>query len=943
LRIGYLSSDFRAHATMHLIGAMLSRHDRTRVRCHVYSYGIDDGSQHRRSVENAADSFVDLRNESDRAAAEKIHADEIDILIDLKGHTAGARLAIAALRPAPVQVTWLGYPGPVGASFFDYALVDHTVVPPEHRDRYVEGLCYLPNCYQINDDTQAALSGATDRAAQGLPERGFVFASFNRIYKLTGEVLDLWASILAAVPGSLLWLYRSRAEAVESVLAEMRARDVDPARIFFAPPMDKARHLQRIPVADLALDTFPVNGHTTTSDCLKVGLPVVAMLGEHFASRVSASLLRTMGLERLVADDKAGYRKIAIALANEPAMLASIRETALRNRATTPLFDTTRFVGNLETAYETMWRHRCAGPLPRVLEIGERDADSEAPALQMNRAEALAREAVALRQAGRLDDAIARYRESLALRPDHPPTLFRLGNALDASGGVAAAEAAYRHALSVDPGYAPASVNLAAMLDRAGRLDDAIEELLAAERLAPSQPEVPSNLAIYLARKGRHREAETALRRLVSIRSADAAAHAALAGNLQAQGRNEEAIPIFFSALALKPDEPVALGNLALSLLAVGRFDEAEAACGRAIALDSGSTDAVSNLGFVYRERGDVERAIAIWRDLLQREPDHAGTRSSLALALLAKGEFEEGWRDYEWRFRTDTLAAALRGYPQPVWDGRRIAGRTLLLDAEQGIGDAIQFLRYAGPLAEMGARVVAEAPRKLHRLLRGLPGVSALIDPADPRPEFDLHAPLMSLPHLCATTLDTIPAAVPYLAAEPGLVARWRERLAALPRPWIGLCWQGNPHHRGDRWRSLPLATLAPLTSRTGGSFVSLQKGPGSEQVAGSPFGARLLDWSADIDGGPDALVDSAAIMANLDLIVTVDTAIAHLAGALGRPVWLMLGHVPDFRWMLDRADSPWYPTMRLWRQSRRGNWSDVVADMGPAMSDTPERDHVG
>ncbi|MEX2202216.1 MAG: tetratricopeptide repeat protein [Dongiaceae bacterium] len=373
LRIGYLSSDFRAHATMHLIGSMLQRHDRARVRCHVYSYGVDDSSQHRKSVMAAADFFVDLRSESDRAAAQKIFDDGVDILVDLKGHTAGARLGIAALRPAPVQVTWLGFPGPVGASFFDYTLVDRTVVPPEHRERYVEGLCYLPHCYQINDDTQTAPAGATDRAAQGLPAQGFVFASFNRVYKLTDELLDLWASILADVPGSLLWLYRSRPEAVGGIGSAMQRRFIDPARLVFAPPQGKARHLQRIPLADLALDTFPINGHTTTSDCLKSGLPVVAMLGEHFASRVSASLLRTIGLDELVAANKSAYREIAVALARDPARLASLRATLRQNCRTSPLFDTPRFVANLETAYETMWQHRCAGALPRVLEIGERD------------------------------------------------------------------------------------------------------------------------------------------------------------------------------------------------------------------------------------------------------------------------------------------------------------------------------------------------------------------------------------------------------------------------------------------------------------------------------------------------------------------------------------------------------------------------------------------
>jgi predicted O-linked N-acetylglucosamine transferase (SPINDLY family) len=270
-----------------------------------------------------------------------------------------------------VQLTWIGYPGPVGARFIDYALVDRVVVPPEHRARYTEGLCYLPNCYQINDDTQPVVEAAIDRASQGLPSGAFVFASFNRLYKLHAGLLDLWARILAAVPGSVLWLYRSRTEAIENVLAGFRARGIDPTRIVFAPPLAKDAHLQRIGLADLALDTFPINGHTTTSDCLRAGLPVVATLGNAFAARVSASLLEAMRLGDLVATTDDAYCELAIALARDPARLAAVRARLRGALATSPVFDTRRFVRNLETAYETIWERYCAGPLPRVIEIAE--------------------------------------------------------------------------------------------------------------------------------------------------------------------------------------------------------------------------------------------------------------------------------------------------------------------------------------------------------------------------------------------------------------------------------------------------------------------------------------------------------------------------------------------------------------------------------------------
>lgn len=559
-------------------------------------------------------------------------------------------------------------------------------------------------------------------------------------------------------------------------------------------------------------------------------------------------------------------------------------------------------------------------------------AEALDPGAAAERALALSREATALRDAGRLDEAIARYREVLVLSPGHARTLFRLGNTLRLKGDVVGAEQFFRSALAADPSSDGAAVNLADLLDHEGRSDEAIATLDTAMKRGSTTPEVPNNLAIYLTRRHRHREAESAYRRLVELRPDDAGAMSALAGCVQEQGRIEESIEIFYSALALRPDFPDALSSLAMALVAVSRLDAAEAACRRALAVDPLHGDATNALAFALRERGDSKEAKKLWRTLLERLPDHSGAQCNLALALLADGEYEEGWRRYEWRFR-DALAPALRAYPQPVWDGSTLAGRTILLDAEQGVGDAIQFLRYAATLAAQGARVIAEVPRRLHRLLRTMPGIAALIDPKDLRPAFDVHAPLMSLPHLCGTTLDTVPARVPYLAAERALVESWRARLEKLPRPWIGISWQGNPNHRGDRWRSLPLATLLPLAKRTSGTFVSLQKGSGSEQAASAGFGASLVDWSAEMDTGEDALIDTAAVMASLDLVISVDTAIGHLAGALARRTSLLLPFVADFRWLVDRTDSPWYPTARLYRQQVRGDWAPVIAALGDAL----------
>jgi predicted O-linked N-acetylglucosamine transferase (SPINDLY family) len=308
----------------------------------------------------------------DAAAAARIQADGIDILVDLKGHTGGNRLAIAALRPAPLQVTWLGFPGPVGAGFIDYALVDPIVVPPGHRDRFVENLCYLPHCYQPNSDELLQEAPAITRRDVGLDPDAFLFCSFNSAYKLLPDVYDRWLAILAAVPGSALWMLAD-APVLRRLRDRAAARDVDPLRIVAASFVPRAEHLQRLRLADLALDTSPINGHTTTSDCLKAGLPVIAVAGDSFAARVSASLLAAIGLPELIATDMGAYEAKAIALARDPARLASLRATLRQNRATSPLFGMSRFAADLETAYETMWQHRCAGALPRVIDIGGRD------------------------------------------------------------------------------------------------------------------------------------------------------------------------------------------------------------------------------------------------------------------------------------------------------------------------------------------------------------------------------------------------------------------------------------------------------------------------------------------------------------------------------------------------------------------------------------------
>lgn len=367
LRIGYLSSDFRDHAIAHLISGMLREHDRQAVSVHCYSHGPDNGGGYRDAVRAACDAFTDVTNVDDADAARRMRADGIDILVDLNGPTHGNRLGLCARRPAPVQVTYLGFPGSSGARFFDYAVVDPIVLAPEEAALWTEQPVYMPHCYQANDNAQTIASTGLTRERAGLPETGFVFASFTSPTKIGTEIFRAWMAILGAVPDSVLWLLAHNPAAIENLRRAAAAEGVAPTRLVFSPPLAKPAHFERLALADLALDTFVYNGHTTTSDCLRAGLPVVTMVGRHFASRVSASLLAAMALDELVAPDARHYIDLAVALARDSARLAALRARLVASRPAAPLFDPVRFARDLERGYRLMWDRAVAGRAPAAI------------------------------------------------------------------------------------------------------------------------------------------------------------------------------------------------------------------------------------------------------------------------------------------------------------------------------------------------------------------------------------------------------------------------------------------------------------------------------------------------------------------------------------------------------------------------------------------------
>ena len=369
IRVGYVSGEFRAQATQYLAAGLYERHDREQFEIVAFDNGQSDGSAMRQRLEAAFDRVIDISRLTDREAAGKILSEEIDIAVNLNGYFGKQRMGVFALRPAPIQVNYLGFPGTLGAPYIDYILADRIVIPGEERRFYSEQVVWLPDCYQVNDDRRVAGGAPPPRAAEGLPEKAFVFCNFNQSYKLTPEMFTLWMRLLKQVEGSVLWLLESNAAFPLHLRQEAERQGVAGARLIFARTKPLDQHLARLSLADLFLDSLPYNAHTTASDALWAGVPLLTCRGHAFAGRVAASLLSAIGLPELITADLGAYEALALALARDPGLLRSFRARLAQNRASHPLFDTDRFRRAIETAYRRMWEIAQHGEAPYAFQV----------------------------------------------------------------------------------------------------------------------------------------------------------------------------------------------------------------------------------------------------------------------------------------------------------------------------------------------------------------------------------------------------------------------------------------------------------------------------------------------------------------------------------------------------------------------------------------------
>jgi tetratricopeptide (TPR) repeat protein len=541
--------------------------------------------------------------------------------------------------------------------------------------------------------------------------------------------------------------------------------------------------------------------------------------------------------------------------------------------------------------------------------------------------------AAVLQDQRRLAEAIACYRRVLQYKPDDPIACNNLGAVLQQQGQSAEAAACCRRALKLKPDFIEAHYNLGDALRGQGKLDEAVVSYRRTLELKPDLVDAHYHLGAALKEQRKLDEAVACFRRTLELKPNDAEVHNNLGIVLNDQGKPDEAIACFHRALELMPGFLEAHNNLGVTLNGQGKPEEAMACYRRALELKPDYVPAHNNLGNALMNAGKLDEAIACYRRALELEPDYAEAHSNRSLASLLMGNFEDGWSEYDWRWKANNFAQPV--FSQPLWDGRPLEGRAILLYAEQGLGDTIHFVRYAAQVKQRGGSVVVKCPRPLLYLLRSCAGIDRLVAEGEELPPFGVQAPLLSLPGIFHTTLENLPATVPYLYAEPDLVQRWQQELDRLAGFKIGIAWQGSRKHPKDRDRSIPLGCFEPLARCCGVRLLSLQKHSGTEQIQEVAQRFPIIDLASRLDEASGAFMDTAAVMKTLDLVITCDTAVAHLAGALGVPVWVALPLVPDWRWLLDRSDSPWYPTMRLFRQESHGDWPGVFRRIEVALGE--------
>lgn len=533
-------------------------------------------------------------------------------------------------------------------------------------------------------------------------------------------------------------------------------------------------------------------------------------------------------------------------------------------------------------------------PIPLPAETNNKNVESSDPVELFN-------QATELLQSGKTDEAIVKYKASIQYGPNIPQTHFNLGIAYTTKNSLPDAIECFTKAVELKPDYSKAHLQLAKALQKKGLMAQAIAHYERTIELEPNNLDAHQSVAGIYQEDHKFEKSIAHWRETLRIKPDNIDLTFALANALNTANQTEEALVLYFQTLTKRPDNPSIMYNIAYTLKKLGRLAE----------------------------------AMPFYSAVLDKDPNHASAHFSRGLAYLVTGDFDKGWPDYEWRWKQEGKSDKPRGITQPMWNGCDVRGKTVFLHSEQGLGDTFQFIRYAWQIKKMGATVIVSVQPALKDIISLCPYIDKVISMTEPNPKFDEHAPLLSLPLIMKTTIKTVPSHIPYLFARPDLVTQWHDKLATDTNFRIGICWQGNDKYSTSflraavKAKSMALSTLFPLGKVPNITIYSLQKETGMDQLKNIPTDFKLVTFDADFDNKNGRFMDTAALIMNLDLVISIDTSICHIAAGLGIPTWNMLPNPPDWRWMLNCTDTPWYPNMRLFRQPKPGDWDSIIQDI--------------
>lgn len=557
------------------------------------------------------------------------------------------------------------------------------------------------------------------------------------------------------------------------------------------------------------------------------------------------------------------------------------------------------------------------------------DYISRALEIQPDYSEALYNLGKGLKELGRFDEAIAAYYRALGINPNDVNAHYNLANLLKQRGRPEDAVMNYQKAVTLDPQFSAGHNNLGLVQQELGRWEAALESYQKAIAINPNYAEALNNQGNVLKDFGRHDEALESYDKALALAPDYAEAYSNRGLLLQDMKRLDEALEDHQKALKLLPNSPKAISNLGFAHQELGQLEQATNFYNEALAIDPTYVLAHNNLGLVFQTQGMFDMALSAYKKAVEVEPKSAESHHNLGMLQLLLGDFENGWDNYAWRWKLKDRSLRLREYNQPQWRGEDLNGKTVLVYPEQGIGDVIQIARYMPLLKAGGASVILEVPAPIRKLIEQGGLADQVIAVNDTPPAFDCHIPLLDLPHLMETRLKTIPENGPYLNAPADKTETWAELIAKDKGLRVGIVWGGNPTHKNDHNRSIDPSLFQLLAEVPDVDLYSLQMGRSGE--ADRVSRDKITDLAPHIQD----FSDTAAAVHHLDLVITVDTSVAHLAGAMGAAAWVLLPFIPDWRWLLERADSPWYPSLKLFRQKTRKNWNGVLEEVSKQLMD--------